>query len=93
MCVVTARLDGTSKPLRPSQLSMEDYLQLDDWKPTTAKPGKKTVSIHYNKNYTFLHKYKTIVSDFIAMFLLRCGRWTFIHPSHDKKNQFLNFGN
>lgn len=22
---------------------MEDYLQLDDWKPTTAKPGKKTV--------------------------------------------------
>ncbi|KAJ0176152.1 hypothetical protein K1T71_008326 [Dendrolimus kikuchii] len=38
-----ARLDGTSKPLRSSQLSMEDYLQLDDWKPNTAKPGKKTV--------------------------------------------------
>ncbi|XP_069360057.1 YLP motif-containing protein 1-like isoform X2 [Maniola hyperantus] len=38
-----ARLDGTSKPLRPSQLSMEDYLQLDDWKPSVAKPGKKTV--------------------------------------------------
>ncbi|XP_063538719.1 YLP motif-containing protein 1 isoform X1 [Cydia strobilella] len=38
-----ARLDGTSKPLRPSHVSMEDYLQLDDWKPTTAKPGKKTV--------------------------------------------------
>ncbi|XP_047028174.1 putative uncharacterized protein DDB_G0282133 isoform X1 [Helicoverpa zea] len=38
-----ARLDGTSKPLRPSQLSMEDYLQLDDWTPNTAKPGKKSV--------------------------------------------------
>ncbi|CAG9583172.1 unnamed protein product [Danaus chrysippus] len=38
-----ARLDGTSRPLRSSQLSMEDYLQLDDWKPNTAKPGKKTV--------------------------------------------------
>ncbi|CAH2041476.1 unnamed protein product, partial [Iphiclides podalirius] len=38
-----ARLDGTSKPLRPSQLSMEDYLQIDDWKPNVAKPGKKTV--------------------------------------------------
>ncbi|XP_072929858.1 uncharacterized protein [Epargyreus clarus] len=38
-----ARLDGTSKPLRPSQLSMEDYLQLDDWKPNVSKPGKKTV--------------------------------------------------
>ncbi|XP_050343990.1 YLP motif-containing protein 1-like isoform X2 [Nymphalis io] len=40
-----ARLDGTSKPLRSSQLSMEDYLQLDDWTPNTAKPGKKTVLI------------------------------------------------
>ncbi|XP_039756821.1 YLP motif-containing protein 1-like isoform X3 [Pararge aegeria] len=38
-----ARLDGTSKPLRPSQLSMEDYLQLDEWKPNVSKPGKKTV--------------------------------------------------
>ncbi|XP_026730170.1 YLP motif-containing protein 1-like isoform X2 [Trichoplusia ni] len=38
-----ARLDGTSKPLRPSQLSMEDYLQLDDWKPSKATPGKKSV--------------------------------------------------
>ncbi|CAK1582832.1 unnamed protein product [Parnassius mnemosyne] len=38
-----ARLDGTSKPLRPSQLSMEDYLQIDDWKPNVSKPGKKTV--------------------------------------------------
>ncbi|KAJ8719583.1 hypothetical protein PYW08_011758 [Mythimna loreyi] len=38
-----ARLDGTSKPLRPSQLSMEDYLQLDDWTPNQAKPGKKSV--------------------------------------------------
>ncbi|CAG4961979.1 unnamed protein product [Colias eurytheme] len=38
-----ARLDGTSKPLRPSKLSMEDYLQLDDWTPNQAKPGKKTV--------------------------------------------------
>ncbi|KOB70911.1 putative YLP motif containing 1, partial [Operophtera brumata] len=37
-----ARLDGTSKPLRPSQLSMEDYLQIDDWTPNKAKPGKKT---------------------------------------------------
>lgn len=48
MCIVAARLDGTSKPLRPSQLSMEDYLQLEDWKPNTAKPGKKTVSIAFN---------------------------------------------
>ncbi|KAF9424265.1 hypothetical protein HW555_000658 [Spodoptera exigua] len=38
-----ARLDGTSKPLRPSQLSMEDYLQLDDWTPNKAQPGKKSV--------------------------------------------------
>ncbi|XP_045512728.1 YLP motif-containing protein 1-like isoform X2 [Pieris brassicae] len=37
-----ARLDGTSKPLRP-KLSMEDYLQLDEWTPNKAKPGKKTV--------------------------------------------------
>ncbi|XP_013136278.1 PREDICTED: YLP motif-containing protein 1-like isoform X2 [Papilio polytes] len=41
--VKLARLDGTSRPLRPSQLSMEDYLQIDDWKPNVAKPGKKTV--------------------------------------------------
>ncbi|KPJ06542.1 YLP motif-containing protein 1 [Papilio machaon] len=41
--VKLARLDGTNKPLRPSQLSMEDYLQIDDWKPNVAKPGKKTV--------------------------------------------------
>ncbi|XP_013172902.1 PREDICTED: uncharacterized protein LOC106121689 isoform X1 [Papilio xuthus] len=41
--VKLARLDGTSKPLRPSQLSMEDYLQIDEWKPNIAKPGKKTV--------------------------------------------------
>ncbi|XP_050668806.1 YLP motif-containing protein 1-like isoform X1 [Leptidea sinapis] len=38
-----ARLDGTSKPLRSSQLTMEDYLQLDDWTPSKAKPGKKSV--------------------------------------------------
>ncbi|XP_022826444.1 YLP motif-containing protein 1-like isoform X1 [Spodoptera litura] len=38
-----ARLDGTSKPLRPSQLSMEDYLQLDEWTPNKAQPGKKSV--------------------------------------------------
>ncbi|CAG9788052.1 unnamed protein product [Diatraea saccharalis] len=38
-----AKLDGISKPLRPSQLSMEDYLQLDDWTPNKAVPGKKTV--------------------------------------------------
>ncbi|XP_053608288.1 YLP motif-containing protein 1-like isoform X4 [Plodia interpunctella] len=38
-----ARLDGTSKPLRPSQLSMEDYLQLDDWQPSKSQPGKKSV--------------------------------------------------
>ncbi|XP_028178398.1 YLP motif-containing protein 1-like isoform X1 [Ostrinia furnacalis] len=37
------RLDGTSKPLRPSQISMEDYLQLDEWTPNKAKPGKKSV--------------------------------------------------
>ncbi|CAG4996488.1 unnamed protein product [Parnassius apollo] len=41
--VQLARLDGTSKPLRPSQLSMEDYLQIDDWQPNVSKPGKKTV--------------------------------------------------
>ncbi|VVC94427.1 unnamed protein product [Leptidea sinapis] len=33
----------TSKPLRSSQLTMEDYLQLDDWTPSKAKPGKKSV--------------------------------------------------
>ncbi|KAG6440995.1 homeobox protein 2 isoform X2 [Manduca sexta] len=38
-----ARLDGTSKPLRPSQISMDDYLQIDDWTPNQAKPGKKSV--------------------------------------------------
>ncbi|XP_025831805.1 YLP motif-containing protein 1-like isoform X2 [Agrilus planipennis] len=39
-----AKLDGISKPLRPSK-TMEDYLQLDDdWVQTTpSKPGQKRV--------------------------------------------------
>lgn len=48
---VTARLDGTSKPLRSSQLSMEDYLQLDEWQPSKARPGKKSVSIRLLHTY------------------------------------------
>lgn len=39
-----ARLDGISKPLRHSTQSMEDYLQLDEWKDPPAKPGQKRVS-------------------------------------------------
>lgn len=30
---------------------MEDYLQLDEWKPNKAKPGKKTVSMHFKQTF------------------------------------------
>lgn len=43
---VSAKLDGTSKPLKPSR-TMEDFLQLDEWTPTETKSGKKRVCILY----------------------------------------------
>lgn len=43
--LVLARLDGINKPLRHSQTTMEDYLQLED-EPEVAegKPGQKRVN-------------------------------------------------
>lgn len=59
-----ARLDGTSKPLRHTTTTMEDFLQLDEWTEKKSDPKKKSVSIVYAfvnfSNKFQLHNYLTI---------------------------------